>query len=199
MTPDGWFEPVLEWYTPPSDFSRGTYFGLARTGDAGGRCGYLATQDFHGEFRECEFPLKELEALEKTLKAISISLGSSVGALHGGSGLIRIYHGREGWIDFFYRNIEQPQWDPLLAFIHETTERFRRPRSLRCRETSSMLLRPRNSSREPMEEKRPLRRQPDDHHLWSLIMLAVTAGGFLLVTWIATKALLFFIQEAPIP
>ena len=29
-----------------------------------------------------------------------------------------------------------------------------------------------------MEEKRPLRRQPDDHHFWSLIMLAVTAGGF---------------------
>jgi hypothetical protein len=23
-----------------------------------------------------------------------------------------------------YRNIEQPQWDLLLAFIHETTERF---------------------------------------------------------------------------
>ncbi|MET0224149.1 MAG: hypothetical protein ABW346_07210 [Terrimicrobium sp.] len=69
-------------------------------------------------------PDYELEALEKTLKAISIPLGSSVGAFHGGSGLIRIYHGREGWIDFFYRNIEQPQWDPLLAFIHETTERF---------------------------------------------------------------------------
>jgi hypothetical protein len=32
-------------------------------------------------------------------------------------------------------------------------------------------------------EKRPLRRQPDDHHFWSLVMLAVTAGGFL------TKAL----------
>ena len=121
LAPHAWFEPVLEWYTPPDDFSHGTYFGLARTGDAGGRCGYLATQDFHGEFRECEFPLKELE---KTLKAISIPLGSSVGALHGGSGLMRIYHGREGWIDFFYRNIEQPQWNPLFAFIRETTERF---------------------------------------------------------------------------
>ena len=31
-----------------------------------------------------------------------------------------------------------------------------------------------------MEEKRPLRRQPEDHHFWSLIMLAVTAGAFLL-------------------
>ena len=48
-----------------------------------------------------------MEALEKTLEAISIPLGSSVGAFHGGSGLIRIYHGREGWIDFFYRNIER--------------------------------------------------------------------------------------------
>jgi hypothetical protein len=80
--------------------------------------------DIHGEFRECEFPLEELEELERTLKAISIPLGSSVGAPDGGSGLIRIYHGHEGWIDFFYRSIDQPQWDPLLAFIHETTERF---------------------------------------------------------------------------
>ena len=29
LAPRGWFEPVLEWYTPPSDFSHGTYFGLA--------------------------------------------------------------------------------------------------------------------------------------------------------------------------
>ena len=93
-------------------------------GNARDRCGYLAIQDFHGEFRECGFPLEELEALEKTLKAISIPLGSSVGAFDGGSGLIRIYHGREGWIDFFYRNIEQPQWNPLWAFIQQTTERF---------------------------------------------------------------------------
>jgi hypothetical protein len=26
-----------------------------------------------------------------------------------------------------------------------------------------------------MEEKRPLRRQPENHHFWSLIMLAVAA------------------------
>ena len=46
----------LECFTPPSDFSRGTYFGLARWGHAGERWGYLATQDFHGEFRECGIP-----------------------------------------------------------------------------------------------------------------------------------------------
>jgi hypothetical protein len=63
-----------------------------------------------------------LEALEKILKAISIPLGSSIGASHGGSGLIRIYHGREGWIDFFYRNIQQPQWDPLFRF-HRRNDR----------------------------------------------------------------------------
>jgi hypothetical protein len=40
-----------------------------------------------------------------------------------------------------------------------------------------------------MEEKRPMRRQPDDHHFWSLIMLAVMAVAFLLVVWVATKAL----------
>ena len=47
------------------------------------------------------------------------------------------------------------------------------------------------------EIKRPLRRQPDDHNLWSLIsslMLSVTAGAFLLVAWVATKALLFLLQ-----
>ena len=48
-------------------------------------------------------------------------------------------------------------------------------------------------------EKRPLRRQPEDHNFGSLIMLAVTAGAFLLVTWVATKALLFFLQASPIP
>jgi hypothetical protein len=46
-----------------------------------------------------------------------------------------------------------------------------------------------------MEERRPMRRQPEDHHFWSLIMLAVTAGAFLLVTWVATKAVLFFLQS----
>jgi hypothetical protein len=46
-----------------------------------------------------------------------------------------------------------------------------------------------------MEEKRPLRRQPDDHHFWSLIILA---GAFLLVTWVATKAPFVFLQESPI-
>jgi hypothetical protein len=50
-----------------------------------------------------------------------------------------------------------------------------------------------------MEQKRPLRRQPDDHNFGSLLMLSVTAGAFLLVTWVAAKALFFFLQEAPIP
>jgi hypothetical protein len=35
-------------------------------------------------------------------------------------------------------------------------------------------------------EPRPLRRQPNDHNFGSL-MLAVTAGAFLLVAWVATK------------
>jgi hypothetical protein len=49
-----------------------------------------------------------------------------------------------------------------------------------------------------MEERRPLRRQPEDHNFGSLMMLAVTAGAFLLVTWVATKGLFFFLQESPI-
>jgi hypothetical protein len=63
-------------------------------------------------------------ALEKTLKAISIEQRSSVGTFDRDSGLIRVYHGPEGWIDFCCRSVEQPEWEPLLAFIHETTERF---------------------------------------------------------------------------
>ncbi len=86
LAPHSWFDALLEWYTRPGDFSRGTYFGLARWGNAGSAGGYLATQNWKGEFRECEFPLEELEALEKTLKAISISLGSSVFAFDGASG-----------------------------------------------------------------------------------------------------------------
>ena len=42
-----------------------------------------------------------------------------------------------------------------------------------------------------MEEKRPLRRQPEDHHFGSLMMLAVTAGAFLLVTWVSHEGALF--------
>ena len=49
-----------------------------------------------------------------------------------------------------------------------------------------------------MQEGQPLRRPPDDHKFGSLLMLAVTTGAFLLVTWIATKGLFFFLQEYPI-
>ena len=45
-----------------------------------------------------------------------------------------------------------------------------------------------------MEAKRPLRRQPEDHNFGSLLMLAIIAGAFLLVAWVATKALLFLLQ-----
>ena len=48
-------------------------------------------------------------------------------------------------------------------------------------------------------EKRPLRRQPEDHNFGSLLMLATTAGAFLLVSWVATKALFFFLRPSPIP
>ena len=50
-----------------------------------------------------------------------------------------------------------------------------------------------------MEERRPLRRQPDDHQFCSLIMLAATGAAFLLVAWVAMKGLFFFLQESPIP
>ena len=48
------------------------------------------------------------------------------------------------------------------------------------------------------KQRRPLRRQLNDHNFGSLIMLAVTAGAFLLVAWVATKGPFFFFQESPI-
>ena len=54
----------------------------------------------------------------------SIPLGSSLGAFDGAEGLIRVYHVGQGWIDFFFRNTEQPQWEPLLEFIRQTAERY---------------------------------------------------------------------------
>jgi hypothetical protein len=50
-----------------------------------------------------------------------------------------------------------------------------------------------------MKDRLQLRRKPDDHHFGSLTTLAVIAGAFLLITWVATKALFAFLQEAPIP
>ena len=134
LAPHSWFDPLLEWYTPAGDFSRGTYFSLARWRNAGSAGGYVATQNWKGEFRECEFPLEELEALEKTLKAISISLGSSVFAFDGSPGLIRVYHGSgNNWIDLRYDSIEQPEWEPVfgLSSTRPANGSFHRHR-LRC-------------------------------------------------------------------
>jgi hypothetical protein len=64
----------------------GYYFGLGSWDSQERRRGYITTLDSHEEFRECEFAIEDW-ALQKTLKAISIPLGSSVGASHGGSGL----------------------------------------------------------------------------------------------------------------
>jgi hypothetical protein len=50
-----------------------------------------------------------------------------------------------------------------------------------------------------MKDRLQLRRPPDDHDFGSLLMLAITAGAFLLITWVATKALFAFLQEASIP
>jgi hypothetical protein len=49
-----------------------------------------------------------------------------------------------------------------------------------------------------VEQRRPLRRQPNDHNFGSLLILAATAGAFLMVTWVAMKGAFFFLQESPI-
>jgi hypothetical protein len=35
-------------------------------------------------------------------------------------------------------------------------------------------------------------KRPNEHNFGALLMLAVTAGAFLMVTWVATKGLFFF-------
>ena len=111
----------------------GYYFGLGswvnlRSGDypdQRGR-GYIAHLERGGEFREREFPIEQLWALKKTLRAISIPLGSSLAAIDGSDGLIRVYHSCGGWIDFFWSGVQQPEWKPLLEFIREVRQRFLR-------------------------------------------------------------------------
>ena len=48
-----------------------------------------------------------------------------------------------------------------------------------------------------MKDRLQLRRPPDDHDFGSLLMLAITAGAFLLITWVATKALFAFLLAGP--
>ena len=51
-----------------------------------------------------------------------------------------------------------------------------------------------------MKDRLQLRRQPDDHDFGSLMMLAITAGAFLLVAMGGHEgALHLLLQEAPIP
>jgi hypothetical protein len=135
LHPHSWFSPVIEQCRPPGvrqllPYS-GYYFGLGRWESRESRCGYVAIYEFHTGFKEREFPIEELESLRKRLYAITIPLGARVAAFDGFEGLIRVYPPCEGWIDFFWRNIEQPQWEPLLAFIRETRQRFLPDTSLR--------------------------------------------------------------------
>jgi hypothetical protein len=45
--------------------------------------------------------------LRREAQCGSIPRGASVAAFDGSDGLIRIYHPCEGWIDLFWRNIQQ--------------------------------------------------------------------------------------------
>ncbi|HEY5811742.1 MAG TPA: hypothetical protein VIT23_03700 [Terrimicrobiaceae bacterium] len=48
------------------------------------------------------------------------------------------------------------------------------------------------------QDKQAWRRMENDN-FGSLTMLAVTVGAFLLVSWVATKGLFFFLQESSVP
>ena len=118
----------------------------------------LAIQDFYMvNFGKCEFPLEEVGGVsQKTLKAISIPQGSSVGTFDGGSGLIRVYHGREGWIDF---SIAISSNRNGIRFCQLSSNK--RPNGschpLRLRRKRTLMIhRQRIPSREPAGEKRPL-------------------------------------------
>jgi hypothetical protein len=49
-----------------------------------------------------------------------------------------------------------------------------------------------------VNQRRPLRRQPEDHNFGSLIMLAATAGRRSAGDVGCQKGLFFFLQESPI-
>ena len=106
LHPHSRFTPLIECCVPP--FGReghsysGSYFGLGIWHD---RCGYLSTLGYRHSFRECEFPLKDFDALRKRLKAISIPLDGGALAFDGPQGLIRVYDS-DAYLDFFYRSAE---------------------------------------------------------------------------------------------
>jgi hypothetical protein len=82
LHPRSWFSPVIEQCRPPCVRQllphTGYYFGLGSWDSQEGRRGYIASLEFHSGFREREFPIEDLWELEKTLSAISISLGASL-------------------------------------------------------------------------------------------------------------------------
>ena len=57
----------------------------------------------------------------------------------------------------------------------------------------------RKSHPQVMEEKRPLRRQPEDHHFWSLIMLAVTGRRLSTGRLDSNKGAVFLSSSGPDP
>ena len=65
----------------------------------------FATLGYRHSFRECEFPLKDFDALRKRLKAISIPLDGGALAFDGPQGLIR-FTDSDAYLDFFYRSAE---------------------------------------------------------------------------------------------
>jgi hypothetical protein len=123
LHPHSRFTPLIECCVPP--FGReghsysGSYFGLGIWHD---RCGYLATLGYRHSFRECEFPLKDFDALRKRLKAISIPLDGGALAFDGPQGLIVFTIATP--ISISSTAPPKPQWDPLVKFINQTSDRF---------------------------------------------------------------------------
>jgi hypothetical protein len=132
LAPHSWFDPLLEWYTPAGDFSRGTFLVWRAGGTLAARAATWPRRIGKANFESANSRSRNWKRSRR--QAISIPLGSSVFAFDGSPGLIRVYHGSgNNWIDLRYDSIEQPEWEPVfgLSSTRPANGSFHRHR-LRC-------------------------------------------------------------------
>ena len=176
--------------------SDGTYFGLARWGMSAKDAATLPSRTSMVTFENANCRSRNWKHLRRRHGNLD-SAGIKHLRLRWCFDTIRIYHGHEGWITF---PIAISSSRNGIRFWLSSTKRPNGsfpPRASECRKLVRDLA-PEDPQPRAHGRKRELRRRPDVHHCGSLLMLAVTAGAFLLITRVATKGL-FFLLKNPIP